>query len=284
MSVTFDVQRRIGLYGALLSVFAPEGEPVELWTPLAIDPARVLARTVTSHAGTPPRADLRWADPAAKPANDRRLALTVAALPGARAITSPDELAIPGDWVAKALWTAAGRDRCRGSGPLTPQLRTHVTRLIAACGAVVVEPWCHRIVDVGLCATVAADGSVVVREPHGLILDDRGAFRGIDLFGATELERDERDQLIAAAHAAGAAIARTGYTGRFAIDAFAWRDGEARRFHACCEINARLTFGWVAHAYAERYGIRRLGLADPAPAGARVLIAPASDRVTAWIA
>jgi hypothetical protein len=286
LRVADQVQRRIGLYGALLAIFAPEGEPVELWTAAPVDPARCAALgTITSQVGTPARADLRWADAAAKAANDRRLAQRVAALPGAQTITSPDELALSGPWVAKALWTAAGRDRCRGSGPPLAPARTHLARLIAACGAVVVEPWCDRILDVGLCAEVAANGGVTTREPHGLILDDRGTFRGIDLHGATGLEPHERTALLAAAHAAGAAIAGTGYTGRFALDAFAYRDAAgARRFHPVCEINARLTFGWVAHAFADRHGIRRLGLADPTPAGARTLIAPGRDHVTAWIA
>ena len=81
-----------------------------------------------------------------------------------------------------------------------------------------------------------------------------------------------------------------------AVDAFAYRDGDGtRRFHPLCEINARLTFGWIARALAARLGTRRLGFGPP-PDGALVLIgadesgrggnavADAGDGVTAWCA
>jgi hypothetical protein len=220
----------------------------------------------------------------AKPANDRRLALAVGALPGARAITSIDELALAGPWVAKVPWTAAGRDRARGEGPPSPELRTRLSRLLAAAGALVVEPWCARILDVGTCATVDASGAVTAEPPHGLLVDARGNFLGIDL-APPPLAPAERALLDERVAAAGAAIARTGYTGPFAVDAFAYVDGAgARRFHAPCEINARTTFGWIARAYGKRLGATRLGLAGEPPPGARVLIAPAADGVTAWIA
>jgi hypothetical protein len=196
-------------------------------------------------------------------------------------ITRIDELELAGEWIAKLPWTAAGRDRCRGRGAPTPDQRTRLERLLAVCGALVVEPWCERIVDVGVCARVDAHGVVTARPPHGLLTDPRGGFLGIDLAGA-QLEPAEHAQLATMVAAAGAAIAGTGYVGRFAIDAFAYRvDGE-RRFHPLCEINARTTFGWVAWAFAARAQTTRLGFGEP-PAGARVLIAPGSDRVTAWI-
>ncbi|MBA3462910.1 MAG: hypothetical protein H0T46_23340, partial [Deltaproteobacteria bacterium] len=50
-----------------------------------------------------------------------------------------------------------------------------------------------------------------------------------------------------------------------------------------CEINARFSFGWIARALGRRHGTTRLGFAA-APPGARVLIAPAADGITAWIA
>ena len=72
---------------------------------------------ISFKTGTPPRADLRWADPAAKAANDRRLARELEALPGSFVLESLDgEHAWPASWVAKAVWSAAGRDRCRGTG------------------------------------------------------------------------------------------------------------------------------------------------------------------------
>ena len=44
-----------------------------------------------------------------------------------------------------------------------------------------------------------------------------------------------------------------------------------RALHAPCEINARHTFGHVAHALHRRFGARVLGFGEPPP-GARVLV------------
>ncbi|HEU0032344.1 MAG TPA: hypothetical protein VFQ53_17050 [Kofleriaceae bacterium] len=292
VSLPGKVAHRISLYGALLAVLAPEDEDaVELWTPVAIDPARYRGPwPVRFHAGVPPRADLAWAHRQAKTANDRRLALAVAAhhgmaLPGARVITSADEIDVPGPWVAKLPWTAAGRDRARGVGPPTAEQRVHLGRLLAPCGALILEPWCDRILDVGVCAHVDVSGLVIAQPPHTIVTDARGGFVGIDL-AEPALSPDERTQLSTIVAGAGAAIAAEGYSGHFAIDAFAYRDGDARRFRPLCEINARLSFGWIARAYAKRLGTTRLGFGPPPPEleAARVLITPATDGITAWIA
>lgn len=286
-----SIQQRISLYGSLLTALAPAGAIVEIWAPAEVDAGRLV--TVPGLAvpmmvrGTPSRADLAWADPEAKAANDRRLALSIAeqhgcALPGAKVIHAVDDIDLPGAWVCKAPWTAAGRDRCHGSGPPTAEQRTRLARLLAKFGGLVLEPWCDRILDAGVCATVATDGMVTAHPAHGLVTDVRGTFAGIDL-APPALEPSERDQLATLVAAAGAALARLGYAGPFAIDAFAYRDGEARRFHPICEINARFTFGWIARALAGRVGATRLGL-GPAPERARMLILPGNDGVTAWCA
>ncbi|HEY5935046.1 MAG TPA: hypothetical protein VIU61_10435, partial [Kofleriaceae bacterium] len=121
------VLTRISLYGTLMSALAEEGD-VELWTPAAVDPARVmLPWPVALRTGSPARVDLAWADATARDANDRRLALFVAALPDARTIRSVDEIDLSGSlvesWVVKLPWTAAGRDRCRGTGPPSSEQR-----------------------------------------------------------------------------------------------------------------------------------------------------------------
>jgi hypothetical protein len=285
------VARRVSYYAALLAALAPPDADAEVWAPAAVNPARLLSplpwRAPAMRVGAPPRADARWADPAARAANDRRLALDVAAahgaaLSGQRTITSPDEIDLPGPWVCKAPWTAAGRDRCRGAGAPTPEQRTRLQRLLARSGALVLEPWCERIVDAGVCARVEPGGAVTVHPPHALLADARGGFLGIDLTPPA-LEPGELTQLTALTRAAGAALAALGFTGPFAVDAFAYQHNAHRRFRPLCEINARLSFGWIARALADRLGARRLGFSPPPP-GATVLIAPADDGITAWCA
>jgi hypothetical protein len=276
------VERRISLLGALTASLAPANVDVEVWTPAPVDATRLrMPRPPTTRTGTPPHADLRWADPDARAANDRRLALAVAqqlgiALRGARTISSVDAIDIPDAWVCKLPWTAAGRDRCRGHGPPTPEQRTRLTRLLAITGELVLEPWCERIVDVGVCARIT-DGHIAREPPHGLLVDARGNFLGIDV-AAPALSAEEQTQLERAVDACGMALVERGYTGPFAIDAFVYRDrDDTRRLHPICEINARYSFGWVARAL----GVRQLGF-GPAPANATILIAPADDGITAW--
>jgi hypothetical protein len=295
------VARRISLYATLFAACAPDdGRAHELWVPAPIDPARLLAHSgwtppQVRASGVPPAGfDLSWADPAARDANDRSRTLAIArtlgvALPGARLVGSLAELDahLAGfadrAWIVKARWTAAGRDRARGSGgEVTGELRRQIARLLERFGPLVFEPWLDRVADLGVCGEIAADGTIAITAPHGLVSDPRGGFLGIELVPA--IAPAIAASLCATARAVATRLcADTGYRGRFAIDAFVYRDGADHRLHPLCELNARHTFGWIARALGARLGIRRLGF-DAAPAGAMVLIAPADDRVTAWCA
>lgn len=298
------VQRRISLYAALFAACAPhgsdgDGAPHEIWVPAPVDPARLVAHPRWTppvlRTGEPPgTSDLAWADPAAQDANDRSRTLAIAqalgvALPGACVVGSLAELdaRIAGfagrPWICKARWTAAGRDRARGTGSTVDgELRTRIGRMLARFGPLVFEPWLDRVADFGVCGELAGGGAVTLAEPHRLITDPRGGFLGIEL--APALDRAIADPLHAIAHAAATRLAaQTGYRGPFAIDAFVYRDGGAHHLHPLCELNARHTFGWIARGLARRLGIRRLGF-DPPPHAATVLIAPGDDRVTAWCA
>jgi hypothetical protein len=276
------VRERISLTAALLAALAPPGATaIEVWAPAAVDPAALRLPGVTMRVGVPPHADLWWAQPGpiARAANDRRLALAVAPLAGARAIASLAELdghaaATRGPWVCKAPWTAAGRDRAFGEGPPRGETRAQLARLLARHGAVVYEPWLPRVVDLGTCGSVDADGAVALAPPHALLVDGRGRFRGIGP-SPPALAAGEADALATAAADAGAALARLGYAGPFTVDAFVYRTGDGgRRLRTVCEINARYTFGAVARALG---GVLGFG---PAPDGATVLVG--SPQVTAW--
>ena len=273
------VARRVSAMAALTAALVDE--PAEVWAPAVVDPARLIGVTATMRVGTPPRWDLAWADPDAKHANDRRANLAIAqaagfALPGARVIASVDEIDRERDaWVCKAPWTTAGRDRVRSHDP---DARARVTQLLERCGDLVLEPWLDRVLDVAICGRLAGE-RVELATPHLLITNRHGGFVGIEL-DPPPLQPGERDQLVAAAHAAAAGLARAGYAGPFGVDAFVYKVAGERRFHAMCEINARHTFGHVARAL----DVRRLGFGTPPP-GARVVIAPTvDDPLTAWVA
>jgi hypothetical protein len=332
------VLERLAALAPLLGALAdgPVEGPVEVFAPAAVDPARVKLANVVVRTGVPSNYDLAWAQPSAKAANDRRLNLHLherlgTLLPGQRVVTSVDELdAARGKWVCKAPWTAAGRDRAYGDGAPIGDNRIYVTRLLERFGALLFEPWCERLFDVGVCAHT--DGRK--HAPHTLLSDARGGFVGIDL-APPPLSLDETAQLDGVVDEARAELLRERYAGPFSVDAFiyaAYRvlaehmyerkfgDGyfptvvatfldraaaeafiaaqpsppaadmmptqpsppegtmpiiysivEDRQLHAPCEINARYTFGHVAHALAARYGAIRLGFGE-VPPGATVLV------------
>ncbi|MBI4603427.1 MAG: hypothetical protein HY721_15855 [Planctomycetes bacterium] len=202
-------------------------------------------------------------------ANHRGLALEVGtslgtALPGARSLRSVAVLdehlasggasAAPGErWVLKAPYSAAGRSRLRGAGRrLEGPPRARAARLLELFGELHFEPWMERLADYGLCGIVAEASSRFL-PPHGLDVDPGGVFRGIlvaVLRGAL-LGAEERALLERAAGEAAARLRDLGYRGPFGIDAWRYRDASgAVRFQPLGEINARLTFGFVAWALA----------------------------------
>ena len=198
-------------------------------------------------------------DPAtARRCNHRAFAFNLAhangwSLPGARLITSLDEL--PRDshqWIAKAPFSAAGRERVRFTGS---EHRTRLARLLARFGALLVEPWVDRVLDLG-CAGLVGD-TVRLFPPHRLDIERSGVFRAavIDDSGATIAHPTFLTEVVDTAATAGDALRAAGYRGPFSIDAYLWRDeAGAPRLQRLSEINARLTFGLVARAAAERAG------------------------------
>lgn len=239
----------------------------------------------------------------ARAVNDRRFAAALAerlaiAPSGSRTISSLDELrhhlaaggaaASPSaQWICKAPLTAAGRDRALGHGAAVEaggELERALARLLKRFGALTFEPWLDRIADLAVCAVVRAD-RVEQRPPHTLRTTPHGGFTGISQ-APPPLTSAQRDQLTATVDAAGRALRDAGYRGPFNVDAFLHRDAAgAVHLRPLCEINARLSFGWIAAALADHHGVGELGFSPLAdlPAGATPLVLPtAEDPIAAW--
>jgi hypothetical protein len=241
-------------------------------------------------------------DAVAKAANDRRLTLQVreqagVSLPLATWIESATALHThlqrvshqlgAGGWVCKAPWTAAGRDRVWGLGTDAAAVQRAET-LLRSCGALIFEPWLDRIEDFGVLATVDAQ-RVTQRAPHRLLCNAQGGFAGIEV--GTEantpvaMSTAERDTIVATVEAAGATLRELGYCGPFTIDGFFYRAEQQRRLAPLCEINARLSFGWVALACTTRLGGTALRVGNQAPtSAAEVLLHPTAQAPFAvWV-
>jgi len=129
-------------------------------------------------------------------------------------------------------------------------------------GPLVFEPWLDRVADFGACGEVTLTGEVRVAAPHRLSHRSAGRLHR-HRAGARRAPGHRRSRSVATATAARPVAAETGYRGRFAVDAFAYRDGSAQHLHALCELNARTTFGWI------RARARRPGSASPGSGSTR---------------
>jgi len=286
------IQRRLTALSTLLQALAPEGEPVTVHTATALGPDDLVSPTWSApivDARPPPRIDLAWCDPAARPFNDRRFALALArelgcALPRAEALTSLDAIdahlaaGSGGPWVVKAPWSSAGRHRVFSAGyRIQGEHRVAAERLLARAGALIYEPWCERICDVAVCGVAGGE----VTEPHEILNGPRGNFFGIEL-RPDVLDVGEHDQLVTTAERVAQHLADAGYHGPFGIDAFVHRVAGERVLHPLCEINARHTFGHVARALGRRFGARRLEFGRDVPARGRMLFD--ARGIKAWVA
>lgn len=217
-----------------------------------------------------PLHDLLWRLPVASPevvarVHHRFFCLRVAeelgcALPGARIVESLADFdrvlasrAAPRAWVVKAPLSASGRSRFieRGGPAISSEkARRTVERLFDRHGPLLFEPWMDRVEDFGVSVLLTESETRPVSF-HRQLVDRKGQFAGIEL--DAELPTAERELVEEIVHGVASALRREGYVGPFGIDLWRYRraDGEVV-LHPLGEINARMTFGLVARAMAER--------------------------------
>ena len=186
-------------------------------------------------------------------------------------------MVMPGLPVAADPITGSGASAGPRAGQvLAGELARALERLLVRFGALVFEPWLERTCDLGVCAVVRADG-IEQRAPHTLLTTERGGFLGISQ-APPPLSAAQRAQLTRVVEAAGRALRDAGYLGPYNIDAFLYRDRHSGiALRPLCEINARISFGWVAAALAERHGFSELGFGAPPPDASKpatLLVAP----------
>jgi hypothetical protein len=155
--------------------------------------------------------------------------------------------------VLKAPLSASGRNRyIERMGPRIsdPHSRRRVERLFVHHGPLLFEPWMNRTADFGVSALLDPTGLRIVGI-HGQRVDVKGQFAGIDL--QPVLSEAERARLLETVESVSTALRRKGYAGPFGIDAWRYRKENGEEIlHPLGEINARMTFGLVAWALAER--------------------------------
>lgn len=155
------------------------------------------------------------------------------------------EPSFTGRWLLKRAFGLSGRGHRRIDGVPDAMDLQWIERSLRAGHGLAVEPLVERIVDVGLHALLARDGSVRFGQVVLQRCDTRGSWQQTLPLPADALLAHEGIELQRAAERAAAALHAAGYFGPFGIDAFAFvgPDGE-RGFAPLVEINARYSMGW----------------------------------------
>jgi len=180
--------------------------------------------------------------------------------------------------VLKAPWGNAGRGAIRVlPGPPELRQRRWIERTIDAQGAVLVEPWRRRLVDLSVLLEVRDEpaGSLTVTR---FFTDERGRYLGTSL--APVGDDPDLAPYLAPLTDAGRSVARAlrdaGYDGLAGVDAmvFAPDAGGPPLLKPLLEVNARATMGHVALALGRRVATpaaatwHLIGRAELAAAGA----------------
>lgn len=223
--------------------------------------------------------EVAWSLPVPSPsaalkANDRRFALEMAmslgcALSGSRTISSLRELeahvradgaalSSTQQWVVKAPFSAAGRWRVIGRGKWPPPERDlqAVENLLERFGELVFEPWVDRLDDFAETFVIEKNRSMPVSS-HRQTIDRFGRFRGIELHWSTRRPHwfapPELERVLETVDGATQRLRDIGYCGPVTVDLFRFRTPDGTiKLHPLGEINARLSFGFVARALVGR--------------------------------
>jgi hypothetical protein len=250
--------------------------------------------------------------PIARHVHDRRIHVQLAdrlglALPGRRVLHSTRELEAhlaaggaesspTGEWILKPLFSAAGRNWVRGSGPrLDRRARLSAEKGFAPGRPLVFEPRLERFEDFGV-ALCIEESAVEVIGLHEIECSSSGRFQGIRASADSAGESPRLDRIRAAAARIGAELHALGYRGPCGIDTWVGRNAAGEEQEVLLgEVNARLTFGWLAHLWRDhlvRSGdagggstlALRISAEEPPPRSAVRLIDPGEhDRLSAWL-
>ena len=161
--------------------------------------------------------------------------------------------------VLKAPWSTAGKgiQRVAVLTDLNVALRGWIANVVAAQGALIVEPWLDKEHDVSIQIEVRPNGTTRLLEAREFRNDARWQYRGTILgrnfwrLGpeARRLMDAVRSAWQLLAHDVGRALAEAGYRGPAGIDAMIWRSAAGElRFKPLVELNPRWTMGRVALA------------------------------------
>ena len=155
-------------------------------------------------------------------------------------------LPAPHGWLVRRVFGAAGRGRRRIRSGRPDQAEHEWLAKSLQFGPLVFEPWVEIICEYTRSGWVGDTGAVMISRPCFQETTKTGAWKQTEHAAPNEVSRGHDEQLQAAFEAAGQALAHSGYSGPFGIDAYLHREPGGKRevLNPLSEINARFTMDW----------------------------------------
>jgi hypothetical protein len=162
---------------------------------------------------------------------------------------------VRGGWIAKANHGNAGfGNRRLRSRQLGDRDRLWIRRLFEEDDRVLVEPWRHRVLDVGVSFELHADGGMADRVVSEVVNTADGAFIGAIFEPAPSGLDPWRDDLEKTVEVVAARLHGEKYFGPVHLDAFVWEQDGRRRLRPLVDLNARSNMSWMARRLWNSWG------------------------------
>ncbi len=203
-----------------------------------------------------------------------------------------------GEWILKPMFSAAGRNWIRGIGTAAErQAKIAAERQFDEGRSLLFEPLLARVRDIGTSLAITEAGVEVIGA-HQIEVSSAGKFRGIRI---PVRDRDREgdtfpEEALAQGERIGERLHAIGFRGACGIDAWCAKTrGGGLHKEFLGEINARLTFGWLAHAWRSRLSeigaisadgpldLRTSSETGPPRAGISLVTPGDHDTLCAWI-
>lgn len=155
-------------------------------------------------------------------------------------------------WVIKAEFGMSGRERALGTGPCLPEnTQRWIERRLASQSWLIFEPWLDRQAEFGVLFQIPPPEQVApiqLTNVTELLTDLTGRYVGTILHpeSATQIDLAPIRNLVQS-------ISKTGYWGPIGVDAMRHKSPAGQIcFRPAQDINARLTMGFIAHAWKQK--------------------------------
>ena len=200
------------------------------------------------------------------------------------------------EWILKPMFSAAGRHWIRGVGrAVERQSKLAAEKQFSEGRSMLFEPLLDRVRDLGVSFVITDEGPQWVGF-HELEVSSAGKFRGVRIPVRESSEDPFPTKVRNASLRVAEKLHAVGYRGPAGVDAWQGKTRDGAVFDQLLgEINARLTFGWLAHAWRSRLAevkaiepdtpldLRTSSEMGP-PRSAIVLVEPGElDKLSAWI-